>query len=156
MLALYCFIEGLPEDGSSVNLGSTIDYDGCSYSAAPEELNLLGSGVTWSQRISQVLDANCGGCHAEPNPMAGLNLKDGAVDGDVYARLLEPSDQVPELNLIEPFDPMASYMWLKLTADESIMGSPMPLDPLSGDRRLSDAELDDIRTWIEAGAVEDQ
>jgi hypothetical protein len=152
MLALFCFIEGLPSDATAVNLASTIDYAGCSYSADPESLNLLGSGVTWAQRISRVLETNCGGCHSDPAPQAGLSLK----DGNVYARLLEPSSQLPDLNLIEPFDPMSSYLWLKVTGDPSIVGSRMPLDPLNGDRRLTDAELDDIRAWIEAGAVENQ
>lgn len=152
MLALFCFIEGLPSDPATVNLASLIDYAGCSYSANPEDLNLLGSGVTWAARISQVLEFNCGGCHSDPAPQAGLSLK----DGNVYARLLEPSSQLPDLKLIEPFDPSSSYLWLKVTGDARIMGSRMPLDPLNGDRRLTDAELDDIRAWIEAGAVENR
>jgi hypothetical protein len=155
MLALMCFIEGLPAGsvgGDEVTLASAIDYVGCSYSADPESLNLLGSGVTWEQRVKQILEFNCGGCHSDPAPQAGLSLK----DGDVYARLLQPSTQLPDLNLIEPGDPDASYLWLKVTADERIMGSPMPLDPLNGTRRLTEAELADIKAWIEAGAVENQ
>ncbi|MDH5675886.1 MAG: hypothetical protein OEZ06_27430, partial [Myxococcales bacterium] len=152
MLALFCFIEGLPADPSAINMASSIDYAGCSYSAAPEELNLLGSGVTWSQRIKQILEFNCGGCHSDPAPQAALNLK----GEDVYARLLESSAQLPDLKLIEPGVPEQSYLWLKLVADESIVGAGMPLNPLSGAGMLSEAELADIRAWIEAGAVEDQ
>ncbi|MGD8863462.1 MAG: hypothetical protein PVI30_25835 [Myxococcales bacterium] len=152
MLALFCFVEGLPDDASAVNLASPIDYAGCSYSDDPESLNLLGSGVTWEQRIRHILEFNCGGCHSEPSPEAGLSLK----DGDVYARLLETSTQIEDMPLITPGDPDASYLWLKITGDERIVGAPMPLDPISGDRRLSDAELADIQAWIEAGAVEDQ
>jgi hypothetical protein len=60
------------------------------------------------------------------------------------------------MRLVTPGDPDASYLWLKITGDERIVGAPMPLDPLSGERRLTDAELADIQAWIEAGAVEDQ
>lgn len=152
MLGLMCFIEGLPPDADEVTLASPIDYVGCSYSTNPESLNLLGSGVTWEQRIKQILEFNCGGCHSEPMPQANLSLK----DGDVYARLLEASSEVPALKLIEPSDPERSYLWLKVIGDPSIVGSPMPLDPLKGTRRLTDAELADIKAWIEAGAVENQ
>lgn len=152
MLGLMCFIEGLPTGADEVTLASPIDYVACSYSKNPESLNLLGMGVTWEQRIKQILEFNCGGCHSEPMPQANLSLK----DGDVYARLLEASSEVPGLKLIEPKDPERSYLWLKVTGDPSIVGSPMPLDPLKGTRRLTDAELADIKAWIEAGAVENQ
>ncbi len=154
MLALYCFVEGLGRvaDGD-YNLAAPIDYNACSYSADPENLNLLGSGVTWTSRISKILEFNCGGCHGGAAPQGGLNLK----DGDVYTRLLEPSSQMPELKLIEPGDPEASYLWLKVLADEgTIMGQGMPLNPLTGAGKLTAAELDDIETWIIAGAVENE
>jgi hypothetical protein len=152
MLAFMCFIEGLPPNPDDVSLASAIDYAQCSYSSNPEDLNLLGAGVTWTQRVSKILEFNCGGCHADPTPQSELNLK----DGEVYARLLMPSGQVPELNLIEPFYPEQSYIWLKLTGDPSIVGAPMPYNPLTGAGMLEEAELNDIRAWIEAGAVEDQ
>ena len=73
---------------------------------------------------------------------------------DVYARLLEPSAQVPELNLIEPGAPELSYLYLKLIGDESIVGNPMPYNPLTGEGELGMAEISDIETWIANGAVE--
>jgi hypothetical protein len=152
MLALFCFVEGLdPAAARTGNLASTIDYAACSYSASPESLNLLGSGVTWAHRVKNILEFNCGGCHSGTAPQAGLNLK----DGKVYARLLMPSLQRPDLPLIKPRAPGESYIWRKLTGD-MITGARMPLNPLTGQGRLTDAELADIKTWIEAGAVEDQ
>lgn len=149
MLALFCFIEQLPQDGSAVNLHTPIDYEGCSYSAQPEVLERLGAGATWVGRVSRILAFNCGGCHGGDAPMAELNLK----DGDVYARLMAQSAQRPELKLVEPAQPDLSYLWLKLTADPSIVGAPMPIDPLSGTRRLTSQELADIKSWIEEGAL---
>ena len=149
MLALFCFIEGLPADSKTPPEGTTpIDYKECSYSQDPESLNLLGEGVSWSGRVSRILEANCGGCHTGTSPSAGLNL----VEEAAYDTLLGPSSQQPSLNFIEPGKPDESYLWLKLNGDDSIDGSQMPLDPLDGDRTLTQPELDDIRTWIENGA----
>jgi hypothetical protein len=153
MLALFCFVQGLDQAGTprTVNLASAIDYARCSYSAAPEALNLLGSGVTWARRVKNILEFNCGGCHSGPAPQAALDLK----DGNVYTRLLMPSTQRPDLPLIKARAPADSYLWRKLTG-EMITGARMPLNPLTGQGRLSDPELADIKAWIEAGAVEDQ
>lgn len=153
MLALFCFVEGLPPLGQQPELTWPIDYKNCSYSRDPENLNLLGEGVTWERRIRKILEANCGGCHGGENPDAGLNL----LGERTYERLLQASTQRAELKLIEPGDPSKSYLWLKISADlDNIVGSPMPIDPLNGTRKLTEAELGDIQTWIANGAVEDQ
>jgi len=155
ILGLYCFIEGLPTDDAAIasfDLSAPIDYASCSYSADPEGLNLLGNGVTWLGRVQPLLESNCGGCHGGEAPQGNLDLlSDGA-----YDRLLEPSLQRTELNLIEPSDPASSYLWLKINADPSILGLPMPIDPLAGTRQLSPAALADIQTWIEAGALQEE
>jgi hypothetical protein len=153
MLALFCFVEGLPPLGQTPDLTWPIDYKNCSYSTDPENLNLLGEGVTWERRIRKILEANCGGCHGGDNPDAGLNL----LGEGTYERLLTASSQKPDMPLITPGDPTKSYLWLKITADtDNIVGAPMPIDPLQGTRKLTEAELGDIQTWITNGAVEDQ
>lgn len=153
MLALFCFVEGLkPTDQGAPNLNSPIDYKSCSYSSDPENLNLLGEGVTWERRVKKVLQANCGGCHGGVSPAEGLDLN----APDAYEKLLAASKQRPELKLIEPGDPAKSYLWLKISGDEQIEGLIMPIDPLNGERRLREAELSDIKTWIENGAVENE
>ncbi len=152
MLALYCFVEGLDPDAKTPPDGTEpIDYKNCSYSDDPESLNLLGEGVTWSGRVSHILEANCGGCHGGTSPAAGLNL----IDDQAYTTLLGASTQKPDVNFIEPGQPDQSYLWLKINADESIVGSAMPIDPLNGQRTLSDSELADIKTWIENGAMDE-
>jgi hypothetical protein len=152
MLALFCLVEGFPEGGTEADLDRAIDYKNCSYSDDPAGLNLLGEGVTWAARISKILEANCGGCHGGASPEADLLL----VGDDVYARLLEPSSQVPDMPLITPGVPEESYLYLKLIGDESIMGNPMPYNPLTGEGTLGEAEIADILTWISNGAVENE
>ncbi len=152
MLALFCLVEGFPDNGTEADLDRAIDYANCSYSDDPAGLNLLGEGVTWKARISKILEFNCGGCHGGPNPEAGLAL----VGEDVYARLLEPSAQNPDMPLITPNVPEESYLYLKLIGDDSIVGNPMPYNPLTGLGTLSDAEIADVLTWISNGAIENE
>lgn len=152
MLALFCLVETIPEDPTESDLARAIDYANCSYSTDPAGLNLLGEGVTWAARIENILEFQCSGCHNAIDPQAGLTL----IGEGTYERLLEASTQNPELNLIEPGDPMSSYLFLKLIGDESIVGNPMPYNPLTGEGTLTQAEISDIETWIINGAVEDE
>ncbi|RAL23138.1 hypothetical protein DL240_08115 [Lujinxingia litoralis] len=152
MLALFCFVEGLPADGAWPDMSAAIDYASCSYSDDPENLNLLGEGVTWKGRVSKVLQANCGGCHGGNNPAEDLDLR----SEDAYEHLFNASVQRPGLKLIEPGNPEQSYLWLKLINDESIEGYPMPYNPLTGEGSLREGELGDIQTWITNGAIRDE
>ncbi|MCY1075001.1 hypothetical protein [Archangium lansingense] len=154
MLALMCFIEGLDPNTTQWSLGSSIDYNKCSYSANPSALSLAGSGDTWGARVLPILQSNCGGCHGGENPQGGLNLLGSA--HDVYERLvLKPSLQKPTLNLIQPGSLDKSYLFLKLTGDGSITGSRMPINPLNGNSPLPQEELTSIENWIFlSGAVE--
>lgn len=152
MLALFCLVEGWEAGADQTFLSGPIDYVNCSYSDNPEDLNLLGNGVTWMARVQPILEANCGGCHSEQEAQGDLVL----VGEGVYERLLEASAQNQDLRLIEPGDEMASYLYLKLIGDDSIIGNPMPYNPLTGEGRLSEAELGDVLTWIANGAVENE
>lgn len=152
MVALMCFIEGLDPDPAKRDPSGAIDYGNCSYTADPQSLNLVGNGVTWNGRILPALQANCGGCHGGANPQAGLDLNtDGA-----YERLMQASAQKPDLKFIQPGQPDKSYLWLKVAGDGSVIGSRMPIDPLGGGVRPLPADvLNDIQTWILAGALKD-
>mgnify|MGYP000529541782 CR=1 FL=1 len=65
--------------------------------------------------------------------------------------VLLASAQQPSVDLIEPNDPDASYLYLKLVGDPSISGSRMP----RGAPSLSQELLDLVRDWIERGAPND-
>lgn len=152
MLALMCFLEGLDPAKAPYNLANPIDYAGCSYVSDPSQLNLVGQGVTFRGRVKPLLGANCGGCHGGETPQAQLDL----VSDGLFDRLMAASKQQPTRKLIQPGSPENSYLWLKLVGDGSITGSPMPLDPLKGGwRSLTPEELQDIETWITAGALND-
>ena len=67
-----------------------------------------------------------------------------------------PSTQVEGLNLIEPGDPENSYLYMKITGADGIEGDKMPIDPLSGEGSLPQDYIDDIATWIQNGAPENE
>jgi hypothetical protein len=151
MLALFCFVEGLPAEGD-INLDSPIDYENCSYSdpALQDALKIEGVGTGWKERIAPLLESNCGGCHSEERAEAGLIMVGkGAYDAIVSAT----STVDPSLTLVVPGDSAKSYLYLKLMGDPSIYGAAMPFDPLLGVRRLEDQELADIKAWIDGGAL---
>ena len=152
MISLFCFIEGLPESGE-VNLESDIDYNNCSYSQ-PEThaaLAVEGAGKGWSDRVSPLLAANCGGCHSADRKEGDLIL----AGDDVYDYLTETSSLTDPKGrkYVVPGDAQSSYLFLKLIGDSSIDGKQMPLDPLEGVRTLSPSEIADIETWITDGAA---
>jgi hypothetical protein len=142
MLAFKCFISGL-FNVTNPTLESPIDYTNC-------EVVTGTTGNAWTSRFRGYFNYRCGTCHSGNTPKGDLDL----VDGDVYPRILGPSSQRPELNLIEPGDPSKSYIWLKLTNDPSIVEKGMPLDVNKETLPLPQADLDAIKAWIVAGALE--
>ncbi len=151
MIALFCFIEGLPQDGQ-VNLNSDIDYKNCSYKdpETHDALAVEGAGASWSERVLPLLEANCGGCHSEDRASGDLVLVGDNVH-ETLVNTVSPTD--PEGRLyVSPGYPEESYLYLKLIADPSIVGEGMPVDPLEGARTLAEDELSDIEAWITEGA----
>ncbi len=153
MLALYCWIQGLPLDPSAqLTLSSPINYENCSYSANPQDLDVQGDGTTYSSRILPLLTANCGGCHGGSNPQGGFDV----LSNDAHTRLMGASNQQPTLNYVEPNAPTQSYLYLKLTGDPAIGNTlQMPYNPITGTVPLDSQALQDIENWINAGAPND-
>jgi hypothetical protein len=91
-----------------------------------------------------IFDQSCAlsGCH---NGSVSPNLTTDAAYGNIVSF---PSDQKPDLSRIEPGDPGMSYLYLKITGDNSIIGARMP----NGRPPLSTAKIETIRIWIENGA----
>jgi hypothetical protein len=151
MLALMCFIAGLDPYAEAYNLASGIDYENCSYSANPQALSVVGQGITLSGRIAPLLSANCGQCHGSVAPAAGLDL----VSAGLHDRLLQPSTQQPAKAIVNPGQPVSSYLFLKVSGDGSITGKQMPIDGNGDPIPLAPADVDAIQTWISAGALND-
>lgn len=102
--------------------------------------------------VQAIFTASCS-CHLT-TPGAG-NGQMELTAGKAYANIVGvPSPVATMTNRIEPGDPSASYLYLKLTGDYLMVpgggGDPMPLvgGPLSAE------DLATIEEWITAGALD--
>ena len=103
--------------------------------------------VSYSAHLEPLVIAHCLGCHDSEEPKAKLVLD----PGEGYRNLVgRRSIQVPEMVLVEPGDPDASYLWLKLL-HRAPEGKGMPRT-LTGSKMLRPTELELYRRWIEGGA----
>jgi len=97
----------------------------------------------FSQIQDSVFTPSCAlsGCHAGA---VFPNLSAGQAYGNIVNQPSSSGDY------IEPGDAMASYLFLKIIGDPSISGARMPRN---GPPYLSQAKLDSIEQWIDAGAL---
>jgi hypothetical protein len=107
----------------------------------------VGQSVSYSEHLEPLVLAHCLGCHESEEPKAKLVLEQGVGFGQLVGRR---SVQVPSMFLVEPGDPEASYLWLKVQHRAS-EGKGMPRTATSV-KKLRAAELDLYRRWIEGGA----
>ena len=103
--------------------------------------------VSYSAHLEPLVMAHCLGCHDSEEAKARLVLDPGEGYGQLVGRR---SIQKPEMALVEPGDPDASYLWLKLQ-HRAPEGKGMPRT-LTGTKKLRPAELELYRRWIEGGA----
>jgi len=106
-----------------------------------------GASVSYSAHLEPLVIAHCLGCHDSEEPKAKLVLGPGEGYGQLVGRR---SVQVPNMALVEPGDPDASYLWLKLQ-HRAPEGKGMPRT-LTGTKKLRPAELELYRRWIKDGA----
>lgn len=109
------------------------------------------SAPTFSQIQAEIFSTSCArsGCHVGENAPQGLDLSEGSA----YDALVGvASNQVPELELIDPGSPNESYLVIKLEgADRMASGtSQMPF----GGPPLSDEKIQQVRDWIADGALD--
>lgn len=102
---------------------------------------------TLAQLQVNIFSAKCAGCHNGTGTiLPGVqNLTSAA---NTFAALVNvPSIEQNTLMKIKPSDPDNSYLIRKVEGDASITGSRMPLGG-----QLSQAEIDQLRAWVTAGA----
>jgi hypothetical protein len=101
--------------------------------------------------VQPIFSASCAlsGCHSGPNPAQGQNLS----AGQAFANIVNvASEQVPRLFRVEPRNADSSYLVIKIEGEAGQVGGTdtrMPLDRTP----LTRAQIDTIRSWINAGAM---
>lgn len=102
---------------------------------------------TLTQLQASIFSPRCGvpGCHGLPAPEQGMNLS----DGNTYAYTVGVSSvELSIYKRVSPRDAADSYLYMKIAGDPRIAGDRMPFGG-----RLSDMEIEAVRAWIDAGAL---
>lgn len=106
------------------------------------------ASVTLTSLQTNIFTDNCA-CHGDLDPQQGMKLLPGQTYGMTVNR---PSNEAPTLDRIEPRDPSASYLMLKVIGQHVLVpggqGARMPW----GGPYLSEAQLAQIHDWICLGA----
>jgi len=102
--------------------------------------------ISFANQIQPIFNQSCGNglCHLDGNSANGLALDPGVAYDNIVG---VPNTQNPDFNRVEPFEPLNSWLYLKLL-DNPPFGQRMPRgrDPLPAN------EIELIRLWIEQGA----
>jgi hypothetical protein len=115
--------------------------------------------VSYSQDIVPIFATRCTLCH-HANSAIGINIADafapmtGLVGSKNTWAEAHPEGNTPEFN-VAPGDPANSFLLDKISnpdLDPGVAGSFMPWEI----PRLTDQELQDLRTWITDGAANDE
>jgi len=107
--------------------------------------------ATFAGDVQPIFTANCAfsGCHGGGSPAQGMNLS----AGQAYQSIVGvPSVELPSMDRIEPGQPDQSYLVNKIQGTQASVGGsgqrmPLGMSPLSQD------DIDTIRSWVEAGAI---
>ena len=109
-----------------------------------------GPQYTHARDIQPIFDANCtSGCHEVGGSAEGDLILDA--DLSYLTTVGVESGQAP-MNIIEPGDSDASYLWHKLNDTHAAVGGSGTRMP-RGNPPLSADDLDIIQTWIDEGAA---
>jgi mono/diheme cytochrome c family protein len=97
-------------------------------------------GAVLPSDVAAVFKNNCAQCHGGTSPESELNLESSAAVTQTIGR---SSTQKPDILIIKPGDPSASYLVQKITGASGMSGRRMP--PFG---TLSQEDAEKITSWI--------
>ena len=99
---------------------------------------------TFETEVERILSENCStsGCHTGAYPPQGLNLNETQFPASVID---VPSQEVPNLKLVDPQNPDQSYLLIKIKGSEGIKGRQMPAYA----QPLEPEEISTIEKWVQ-------
>lgn len=111
---------------------------------APSATTTASLNATFSSIQSQIFTPRCIACHGTVTN-GGLDLSASVA----FTNLVNTGSSQTSLLRVAPGDPDSSYLIHKLEGRAGIIGNRMP----QGGPFLAAAELDTIKAWITAGAL---
>jgi len=128
---------------------------GAAGSGAPSPTMETGYFAT---QVRPFLDSTCGGCHSAIGPSAGLTLGGKGISSkEVISGLVGQKSTNGQYNLIEPRDPLRSWVYVKASGDVATIACTGNCErqtmPPSG-AGLTAPQLDALKQWIMNGATE--
>ena len=137
-------------DGVVMLTAKATDPDGHVATSTPVTITVSNTvaATTLTQLQTTVFGPICSGCHSGVGATlpGSQNLTSAA---NSFAALVNvASSEVPALKKVKPNDPDNSYLVQKVEGAAGIVGSQMP----KGGPPLSQAQIDQIKSWISAGA----
>lgn len=130
--------------------------DAMDSSGAPSDSSGSGTDLSHATDIQPIWDEHCTTTCHEPDGEWGFLLD---MSGNAYAAIVGvASPQFASLAHIEPGDPEASYIWLKIMGTHAEAGGSGLVMPKARAGMevtvLTQAQLDMIEEWIAGGAPE--
>ena len=141
---------GLADDGS-IDDGDDDDADVGDVDAGDDDDETAGengdaeAAATFTEVNAMVLAPSCAtpNCHGAGAPQMGLDL-----ETDPYSAIVEV-DSMSGLTYVVPGDADGSFFYDKIASETPVQGVPMP--PIG---ELTPAQIELVRSWIEAGALD--
>lgn len=137
LVIFLCFLLSACSAGS----GEGLDVSGRPIGETPDP----GDLPTLNNIQARIFTPICTQCHVGAAAPQGLRLDSANSFNDLVG---VPSQEVPALDRVEPFDPVNSYMYQKISGTAAV-GGRMPL----GGPVLPDEDIELVRQWIADGAM---
>ena len=139
----------VPNGGVTLTATAT-DVDGNVGTSPVVNATVGPPAVTLTQLQTQVFTPLCSGCHNGSQPAGGaLPGSQNLTAEHTFSNIVGVASlEQPNLMRVKPGDPDNSYLIHKVEGTAGITGAQMPL----GGPPLSQATIDQIRSWISSGA----
>ena len=139
----------VPNGGVTLTATAT-DVDGNVGTSPVVNATVGPPAVTLTQLQTQVFTPLCSGCHNGSQPSGGaLPGSQNLTAEHTFSNIVGVASlEQPNLMRVKPGDPDNSYLIHKVEGTAGITGAQMPL----GGPPLSQATIDQIRSWISSGA----
>jgi len=93
--------------------------------------------------VQKIISRSCSvtGCHQGKYPAMNMSFEPDKIIGST---INVPSQEKPDLKIINSVDPAKSYLLMKIRGDKDIAGKRMPLNATA----LKDADIQSVQNWI--------